>query len=249
VLGPRISREIGVNVITCDGVTLVADVRARPGAPAAVVVVHGLAADRGDGNVVGVADALHDAGYAVVTFDGRGHGSSSGACTLGDDERHDVAAAVAVARDLAPEVIVVGASMGAIATLRHAAADPTLAGVVVVSCPARWRLLSPQAALAALLTRTSPGRRILRSRSGVRLSPSWDRPTAPIEVVRAVRCPVAVVHGTADRFVPAAEARALYAAAAEPRRLELVKAMGHAFTAESRAAIVSAVRWCQSPTG
>jgi pimeloyl-ACP methyl ester carboxylesterase len=237
-----------VNVVTCDGVMLVADVRSQPGAPAAVVVVHGLAADRSDGNVVGVAEAVHDAGYAVVTFDGRGHGSSSGTCTLGDDERHDVAAAVSVARELAPEVIVVGASMGAIATLRHAAADPTLAGVVVVSCPARWRLLSPQAAVAALLTRTRPGRRILRTRSGVRLSPTWDRPTPPVDVVREVQCPVAVVHGLADHFVPSAEARALYAAAGEPRRVELVKAMGHAFVPESRAAIVSAVRWCLAPT-
>lgn len=238
-----------MNVVTCDGVTLVADIRARPGAEVAVVVAHGLAADRGDGNVVGVAEAVHDAGYSVVTFDGRGHGSSSGACTLGDEERHDVAAAVAIARDLAPEVVVVGASMGAIATLRHAADDPDLAGVVVVSCPAHWRLASPQAALAALLTRTRPGRRILRSRSGVRLSPTWNQPPPPVEVVQQVRCPVAVVHGLADRFVPSAEARALYAAAGEPRRLDLVRAMGHAFTAESRAAIVGAVRWCLTPTG
>ena len=233
-----------MNVVTSDGVMLVADVRGREGAPAAVVVAHGLAADREDGAVVGVAEAVHDAGYAVVTFDGRGHGSSSGTCTLGDAERHDIAAAVTLARDLAPSVIVVGASMGAIATLRHAAADPTLAGVVVVSCPARWRLLSPQAALAAVLTRTSRGRRLLRSRSGVRLASRWDRPPPPVEVVRSVHCPVAVVHGLADRFVPSAEARVLYAAAHEPRRLELVQGMGHAFAAESRGAIVSALGWC-----
>jgi len=238
-----------MNVVTCDGVMLVADVLSRPDAPAAVVVAHGLAADRGDGNVVGVARAVHDAGYAVVTFDGRGHGSSSGACTLGDAERHDVAAAVALARGLADRVVVVGASMGAIATLRAAAEDPDLAGVVTVSCPARWRLLSPQAALAALLTRTRQGRRILRTRSGVRLSPAWDRPPPPVEVVTQVQCPVAVVHGLADRFVPSAEARVLHGAASDPRRLELVPAMGHAFTLESRAAIVSAVRWCLARTG
>jgi pimeloyl-ACP methyl ester carboxylesterase len=238
-----------MNVVTCDGVTLVADVLPRSDARAAVVVAHGLAADRGDGNVMGVVRAVHDAGYAVVTFDGRGHGSSSGTCTLGDAERHDVAAAVTVARELADQVIVVGASMGAIATLRAAAEDPDLAGVVTVSCPARWRLLSPQAAVAALLTRTRQGRRILRTRSGVRLSPSWDRPPPPVEVVPNVQCPVAVVHGLADRFVPSAEAKVLHGAASDPRRLELVPAMGHAFTVESRAAIVSAVRWCLTRTG
>jgi pimeloyl-ACP methyl ester carboxylesterase len=238
-----------MNLVTRDGVTLVADVLRQADAPAAVVVAHGLAAERTDANVLGVARAVHDAGFAVVTFDGRGHGSSSGTCTLGDSERHDVAAAVAAARELADDVIVVGASMGAIATLRHAAEDPGLAGIVTVSCPARWRLLSPQAALAALLTRTRQGRRLLRTRSGVRLSPAWDRPPPPVEVVTQVHCPVAVVHGLADRFVPSAEARVLHGAASDPRRLDLVPAMGHAFTAESRAAVVAAVRWCLARTG
>ena len=37
-----------------------------------------------------------------VTYDGRGHGESGGLCTLGDAERHDVAAAVALAHDTRP---------------------------------------------------------------------------------------------------------------------------------------------------
>src|SRR5690606_6135123 len=85
-----------------------------------------------------------------------------GLCTLGDAERHDVAAAAAAARTLAPQVVVVGASLGAIAALRHAVDDAGLAGVVTVSAPARWRLRTPRAALAALLTRTGAGRRALR---------------------------------------------------------------------------------------
>ena len=63
-----------------------------------------------------------------------------GESTLGDLERHDVAVAVEVARERSERVVVVGASMGAIAALRYAVTDDDLAGTVIVSCPAGWRL-------------------------------------------------------------------------------------------------------------
>ena len=77
-------------------------------------------------------------GFDVVSYDARGHGRSTGESTLGDLEQHDVAAAVALARTRSSDVVLVGASMGAIAALRYAATDPELRGVVAVSCPARW---------------------------------------------------------------------------------------------------------------
>ena len=76
-----------------------------------------------------MARALRGRGHMpCITYDGRGQGDSGGLCTLGDAERHDVAAAVAFAREHADRVVVVGASMGAIAVLRHAAGDADLAG-------------------------------------------------------------------------------------------------------------------------
>src|SRR5207248_657895 len=146
----------------------------------AVVLVHGFASSKDHPLVIAAARALRDAGFSVLTYDGRGQGKSEGLCTLGDLERHDVGAAVAFARDHAAAVVVVGASMGAIAVLRHASDDPDLGGVVAVSSPALWRFpRNPRALLAAGLTRTPPGRLLAARWMGVRLAPRWSSAEAP----------------------------------------------------------------------
>jgi fermentation-respiration switch protein FrsA (DUF1100 family) len=48
--------------------------------------------------------------------------------------------------------------------------------------------------------------------------------------VKDVKAPVLFVHGTADRFVPAAMSERLYAAAPEPKRLLLVDGGNHSNT-------------------
>ena len=138
---------------TADGLALVADAwLTHEPATAAVVLVHGFAGHRHDSTVVAMAHELRAEGLGVITYDMRGHGESEGLCTLGDLERLDVAAAVVAARDLAPRVVLVGASLGAIAVLRYAVGVPEgperdLAGVVTVSAPAQWRLTTPRTAL------------------------------------------------------------------------------------------------------
>src|SRR5581483_10896197 len=100
---------------TVDGVRLTGRWRAPTGsARAAVVLVHGFAASGVDPLVLDVVADLYEegrSGLGVLTYDARGHGESDGLCTLGDLERHDVAAAVAAAREHCPVVVVVGASM------------------------------------------------------------------------------------------------------------------------------------------
>jgi alpha-beta hydrolase superfamily lysophospholipase len=211
---------------------------------AAVVLVHGFTASCSDPRVEAIAVELHAMGLDVVTYDSRGHGSSGGTSTLGDLEHHDVAAAVAHARTRCDAVIVVGASMGAIAALRHAADDPALAGVVTVSCPSRWRLpRNPQGIFAAALTRTPLGRAFLARHAGVRVHQRWTAPVPPIELVRRVRAPLAVVHGERDRFISAHDAAELHHEAEGPSRLAIVPGMGHAYSAVCLPAVVSAVRW------
>ncbi len=58
-----------------------------------------------------------------------------------------------------------------------------------------------------------------------------------------VAVPVAIVHGNADPFIPADDARALYAVAPDPRQLELVDGMGHAFEPEAIQPVITAVDW------
>jgi pimeloyl-ACP methyl ester carboxylesterase len=224
-------------------------------ASSAVVLAHGFTAHRRDPSVMAMACALRGAGHAVVAYDMRGHGESEGLCTLGDRERLDVAAATVAARDLAPRVVVVGASLGAIAALRYAVDDRELAGVVTISSPAQWRLRSLRTAGAALLTRTGIGRRLAR-RLGARLDRSWRRTVPPDELAARLTVPLAVVHGDDDRFMPTSEAEILHRAGAGAgghgghRRLDLVPRMGHAFCPVGLDAVVDAVDWClaQVPT-
>jgi pimeloyl-ACP methyl ester carboxylesterase len=233
-------------LLTSDGCRLAADLRRVEGGRTTVVVVHGFTAHRRHGSVTAIADALESDGHSVLTYDGRGHGESEGMCTLGNDEILDVVAAVETARDLAhgSRVVIVGASMGAIAALRYAADHHDVAGVVTVSCPARWQLRTLRTVLAAALTQTWPGRQYLERSLGVRVAPTRSRADAPEVLAARVRCPLAIVHGLADRFMPALEASRLHDQATGRRRLDLVPAMGHAFDVVGTSTILAAVSWC-----
>jgi alpha-beta hydrolase superfamily lysophospholipase len=237
---------------TVDGVTLTSRSWSHPDPRGLVVLVHGFAASAEDPAVVRQAEALHAAGFGVLTYDSRGHGDSDGLCTIGDLESRDVAAAVAAVRPPADErnvpVVVVGASMGAIAALRYAAAaEEPLAGVVCVSSPCTWR--APRTArgvVAAAMTRTGFGRAMAARHLRVRIHPRWRSPEPPQALMGRIEVPVAIVHGSRDRFILPAEARDLYQACRGPRRLELVPDMGHAFDRSGVDAIRRSVEWALS---
>lgn len=232
-------------LVTADGLRL-ATRRWDPPAPSrtGVVLVHGFTAGKDDVDVVATAEGLAAAGHHVLSYDARGHGASDGLCTLGDEEELDVAAAVAQLRGAVDHIVLVGASMGAVAVLRYAAGRSGLAGVVSVSGPAHWRFpRTPPSALAALLTQTRLGRWALRRATGVRTKGKFTRPAPPAELLPRVQVPVAVIHGHDDRFLTRREAHALFSAAGNRCRLELVQGMGHAFGTEAVPAIVAAVEW------
>lgn len=210
-----------------------------------VVVVHGFGATGSEERVVAVAEALTGQGHKVLTYDSRGHGDSGGEATLGDAEALDVAAAVEAMPT--ERIVVVGASMGAIGALRYAVAhaeSSSLAGVVTVSCPARWTLpRNARGVLSALMTQTPLGRWGARRYARVRIAKPGRRPAPPIELVPELHAPLAIVHGAADPFIAVAEARALHGAARDPCRLDVISGLGHAFEAPSIAPVVEAVNW------
>ncbi|MGH9136870.1 MAG: alpha/beta hydrolase [Acidimicrobiales bacterium] len=230
---------------TDDGIRLAAAVWPAPTVqpPAAVVLTHGLSISKDHASVLAHASGLTEAGFGVVTYDGRGHGASGGVCTLGTEETYDVAAAVSFARSLAPLVVAVGSSMGGIAVLRYGAGGGDLDGLVTVSVPARWRIRSTRSLVAAVMTRTGLGRRFVRARTGVRLAPAWSSPSTPEQLAAHITCPAAIVHGSRDRFIPAAEARLLYERLPGRRRIDIVDGMGHGFGPRAVAAVTDAVWW------
>jgi pimeloyl-ACP methyl ester carboxylesterase len=162
-------------LVTADGCTLHRREWSTHSARATVVLVHGFTASTDNAAVVRQAEALRDQGFHVVSYDSRGHGRSSGVCTLGDRESYDVAAAVEWAKLGGRRVIVVGASMGAVAALRYAASgDEQLAGVIAISAPATWRTPpSPGAIFLFALTRTAIGWQYTTRHLGIRMAPTW----------------------------------------------------------------------------
>jgi len=230
---------------TADGLDLVAQCRLAPETPrAAVVVVHGFSASAACPNVEALADALHADDLDVITYDARGHGASPGESTLGDHEQHDVEAAVALARERTARVVVVGASMGAIAAVRYAVTDADLAGVVTLSCPAEWTLpRNVRGVLAAAMTRTPVGRLAMRRLCGVRISGRWTNPAPPIDLVAQLKVPITYIHGTEDRFIAVRDAARLWEATPEPHRLVVLRGMGHAFEPIAMETVRVAVEW------
>jgi len=232
------------DLVTADAVRLHACRWRAVGSPrATVVLVHGFAASSVEPRVVAVAERLARAGIDVIGYDARGHGSSGGEATLGDLERLDVAAAAATTQT--GPVVLVGASVGAIAALRHAAVAPgAVSGIVTVSCPARWRLpRNARGLTSAVMTQTGLGRWVARRYIGVRIARDVRRPPPPVDLVAQVDAPLAIIHGRADPFIPPGDATILHAAGRDPRRIEVVDGMGHAFEAPSIGPILNAVDW------
>jgi pimeloyl-ACP methyl ester carboxylesterase len=198
-----------------------------------------------------MVDALRARELDVIVYDARGHGASEGSSTLGDLEEHDVAAAVRCAEERTDRIVVVGASMGAIAALRFASRPrPSIAGVVALSCPARWSLpFTVRGIAAALLTRTPPGRALASRVMRVRISGAWNQPAPPHELIAQVSAPVAVIHGTHDSFIPPTSAHELYEHAPDPRSLLIVDEMGHAFSDAAVEPVCDAVEWALATSG
>lgn len=179
-----------------------------------VVFLHGYGASKTQS--LGVAEFLHDAGYAIVAFDFRAHGKSGGAyTTLGIDEANDVRAAVAfaVARPEvdAQRVVLFGWSMGAVAAL-NAASDLPIAAIVVDSPFARL---------------TSVVAHVFTSNTGLPVFPfvpagftaaSWMvrrdvTRDEPVQNARNIERPILIIQGLADAIVDEGNGRSLNEAA------------------------------------
>jgi dipeptidyl aminopeptidase/acylaminoacyl peptidase len=184
----------------------------------AVLACGGYRGRRAD--LLGISSALWRAGFNVLLFDYRGHGDHAGApVTLGHRELADARSALGVLRSRFPAspLGVIGFSMGAAVALMVAVREPDVQAVVADS---------PFTTLRDIV-----GYRIRRA--GGRLASAWTKPVvaaadrrlrrrlgfgfADVEPLRdAARLTQALllIHGLADREVPAEHARSIAAAAA-----------------------------------
>lgn len=234
-----------VSFVTADGVGISGLFEQTAGSSrATIVLVHGLAATKDHPHVKALAARLRTRDLDVLSYDSRGHGESGGLCTLGDLERFDVAAAAEWTSQRGGPIVLVGASMGGIAVLRYAPIHPELAGVVVVSSPAEWRIpLRMRAVLTIALARTKLGRWVAARRMGVQISPRWNYDETPWDLADRVTCPLAVVHGRRDALIPTRRGLEFHLRADTRRYVVLAHDMGHAFDLRGHDAICAAVDW------
>jgi pimeloyl-ACP methyl ester carboxylesterase len=171
-----------------------------------------------------IAMALTEFG-GVVSYDSRGHGSSSGVTTLGDAEVLDLDAAIGWARWLGADgVVTVGFSMGGSIVLRQAALvgrhdREAPQAVVSVSAAGFWFYKgTPPMRLLHQAVGTRPGRGVLRWGFHTRVTDQqWEEPypLSPSEAAELIApVPLLIVHGDRDSYFPVEHAESLVASAA-----------------------------------
>src|SRR5579862_1720262 len=197
-----------IDVLTEDGERLDAW-WAPPPAPGGGVVLflHGT-----PGTLAGTVYTLPDlknSGLGVMAIDYRGYGGSTGRPSEAG-LRRDARAAFDRIRTLAPgsKIAVFGESLGtgpAVALAR----DRPVAGVL---------LNAPFASVRRLFELRGPP-----------IPYSWlmQDPFDSEALIGGITAPLMILHGTADRNIPIAEARRLFAAAPEPKTMIEVAGVGH----------------------
>ena len=168
------------------------------------------------GNAGNVADrVLHASlltavGFDVLMFDYRGYGRSSGKPSeqgTYTDARAALACLMRRPGVDASRVIYLGESLGGAVAVELALAHPP-AGLVLLSTFASVREMSRvhyPFVPAALVPDAYP----------------------TLQRIRELRTPLLVVHGEGDEIVPLSQARALFEAAPDPKRLHVVPGAGH----------------------
>jgi pimeloyl-ACP methyl ester carboxylesterase len=162
----------------------------------------------------------------IVAMDFRGHGRSSGFFTFSAREGADLEAVVEWARREYDQLGVIGFSLGGAVAINTLARHPTAArSLVAVSAPSSFGEIEFKFSTAEAI-RT--GWRGLERGAGCRPGYPLLPKVAPVESVLKCGMPKLFVHGTNDPIVGAQHSYRLFAAAPEPRRLEIFEGGGHA---------------------
>ena len=189
------------------------------------MLLHGLRASRL--SMLDRARMLDRLGYSIVMIDLQAHGESPGKLiAVGHLEKHDARAAVDFARQQHPgePIAVIGVSLGGAAALL---ASPLGMDALVLESVYPTIDKAIQNRVAAQIGALAPLPTALLM---IQLNPRLGVAAAqlrPIDHLSDVDCPVFIVSGDADRHTTAAETKAMFAAAREPKELWLVEGAAH----------------------
>lgn len=196
----------------------------------AVVLCHGIWTGRRE--CLPLALRFREAGYNVLVFDFRAHGTSGGRFTsVGHHEANDVIGAVQYLMER-PEVDpsrigVVGFSMGAAATIQAAARCDDIAVLVADSAYASF--IDAARYSFRLVTRVPhfPMANLAMQWAKWLLNVDATQ-LRPVDVIgRIAPRPILLTHGVLDEIVPVRHAYTLFQAAEEPKELWIVPDVHH----------------------
>lgn len=162
----------------------------------------------------------------VVCIDFRGHGASRAWYTFSAKEHLDLEAVLSWAKARYAHLALIGCSLGGAIALNAAARVGGVRAIITLGTPAafeavEFRWWHPEAIRSGLRS-LGPG-------TGTRPAWPWMRKLRPVDSVAALAgTPLFFIHGTDDPIVSSRHSERLYAAAKDPKRLELIEGGGHA---------------------
>ncbi len=209
----------------------------------ALIISHGFRGTKeGGGRALRLAETLAAAGVHVIRYDFTPLQSLT--C-----QTAELTAVIEYSRQaVGKKTILLGRSMGGSASLAAAAADHTIAGLILWSTP--WDLTATfQLALGfhynELLTEkslsvTDEYGRLFLTADFIHDFKNHDLLAA---VKRLAHTPLLILHGTADAVVPVSQAHDMYNLAAGPKELQLYKDGDHHLSNHADSAGAAIVSW------
>ena len=204
---PRSSYRVGelpIVMVPTDGGSIATLHLPNPRAAVTVLYAHGNAEDLG--HAAPLLEELRRAGFAVLAFDYRGYGASTGGPPSTEGATRDMEAvyqhAVRTLRVAPSRIVLYGRSVGSGPATELAARVPVGGLVLESAFVSTFRVLTK-----------------------VPLLP-FDR-FPNLRHLRQVRCPVLIIHGTEDEVIPVSHGRRLYEVAAEPKEALWIEGAHH----------------------
>jgi uncharacterized protein len=192
----------------------------------AILLLPGIHATRR--SMVARAEFLRQAGYATLLIDFQATGESPGRrITFGWLERLDVLAAVQYLKSRMPgqPIGVIGTSLGGAAALLAAPPLDVQAAVLEAVYPSIDRAVGNRVEKAiGKRGRWLAPALVLQLRPQIGITAADLR---PVDHIAALRCPILMIGGTADRNTTLEDTQLLFAAAREPKELWLIRDAGH----------------------
>lgn len=219
---PSLKHE-SLQVTTADGIALDGWLfRPAERARGVVVLLHGKDINRQ--HFVGAAERFVKQGFAVVAYDQRAHGASTGEfVTYGANEVNDLRLVLdealnRVGREL--PVAVVGESLGAAVAIQTAAVEPRIRAVVAAASFADLETMVDDAVLPA-------GFKSIVRREAERDARFSVADISPAKSAAKIDVPTMLMHGSEDTFVPMKHSLKIYEELRAPKRFVRLEGVDH----------------------